>query len=52
MIKDKSAVSDPEIRYAFMQAVGRVNDAGQWRAADDAEMQTETLSARPLHQPS
>jgi len=27
------------------------NDAGQWRAASDARLQTECLSARPLHQP-
>jgi hypothetical protein len=26
------------------------NDAGQWRAAPDLRMQTDTLSARPLHQ--
>jgi hypothetical protein len=51
MIKDKSAVPDPERRYAFMQAVGRVNDAGQWRAAEDVRYETETQSARPLHQP-
>jgi len=25
------------------------NVAGQWRAADDVQMRTETLSARPLH---
>ncbi len=28
-----------------------LNDAGQWRAATDNQMQTCTLPARPLHQP-
>ena len=27
------------------------NNAGQWRAASNARYETETLSARPLHQP-
>jgi hypothetical protein len=36
MIKDKSAVSDPERRYAFMQAVGRVNDTAQARRGKSA----------------
>jgi hypothetical protein len=35
MIKDKSAVSDPEIRYAFRQTVGMVNyGTHSCRAAD------------------
>jgi len=29
----------------------RPNAAGQWRGADVARCETETLSARPLHQP-
>jgi hypothetical protein len=36
MIKDKSAVSDPERRYAFMQAVGRGNVADQRPSATEA----------------
>jgi hypothetical protein len=31
--------------------VAKPNDAGQWSAADDAQHETETLSARPLYQP-
>jgi hypothetical protein len=31
--------------------VQRPNDAGQWRAANGARLQTETRSARPLKQP-
>jgi hypothetical protein len=27
------------------------NDAGQWRADPDNQMQTDAQSARPLHQP-
>jgi len=34
----------------FMNAYSP-NNAGQWRAATDEQMQTETLPARPLHQP-
>jgi hypothetical protein len=43
MIKDKSAVSDREIRYAFSQAVGRVNDRHEQRepAATEQRIQTE-----------
>ena len=40
MIKDKSAVSGPEIRYAFRQAVGRgnveVSDGGGHQAPGSA----------------
>jgi hypothetical protein len=45
MIKDNSAVSDPERRYAFRQAVGRGNAAAQWRAADCAPFEKEEIGA-------
>ena len=39
MIKDKSAVSDPERRYAFRQVVGRVNDpVHRWRPVPTPEL--------------
>ena len=48
MIKDKSAVSNPERRYAFMQAVAMVNDRPEWRGAERVKMQTGASIPRPL----
>jgi hypothetical protein len=42
MIKDKSAVSDPERRYAFMQAVGMVNVDAHWPGAAASDVDIET----------
>src|ERR1022692_3849162 len=48
-IADKNGVSDPERRYAFMQAVGIVNDRGQRRGARSAGYANRMRIPRPLH---
>jgi hypothetical protein len=46
MIKDESAISDLERRYAFMQAVAMVSAKTHSRRADDARHETAAQSRR------
>src|ERR1035441_10532737 len=49
MIKDKSALSDPERRYAFRQAVGRGNVADHRPRASGDRFGTPTSSRGSVH---